>query len=393
MDDLSFGAGKMTRADFLRGLGIGALTLGSGRRLFGAEDGPRVKAPFEEWTDKETGRRVRRIAPPSLPHAYVAYHHVRAFTADGRWMCFTGKSDLGMDIYAFDLRTETISRLTHTGQGGLAGVVARRNEALVLSADAYHLLSVPDGKLRRLTDRPAGDGGNTDTTADGRYVVAGYMETTEEARKLRGQPGWVAKLARLNLKYTFFTIDLETGERKDFYWNRTFPDHLQCSPTDPTLFNYIRYSAAERDGGGIWLMRSDGVITESQCAVEGGHHHIWSPDGKYVYYDFGDGPPWAYWRWHCLTRKTEQVLPPEEWNFHFCVSPDGQSLVGDGNWSDGYINLYHLQGGGKYRKERLCKRVTSKLRTEDQARFAPDGKSVFFNGIVDGARAIFQVLL
>jgi hypothetical protein len=85
------------------------------------------------------------------------------------------------------------------------------------------------------------------------------------------------------------------------------------------------------------------------------------------------------------------VLPPQEWNFHFCVSPDGRSLVGDGNWSDGYINLYHLQGDGRYRKERLCKRVTSKLRTEDMARFAPDGKSVFFNGIVDGARAIFQV--
>jgi len=261
-----------------------------------------------------------------------------------------------------------------------------------LSADAYHLLSVPDGKLRRLTDRVVGDGGNTDTTADGRYVVAGYMETTEEARKLRGQPGWVAKLARLNLKYTFFTIDLETGERKDFYWNRTFPDHLQCSPTDPTLFNYIRYSAAERDGGGIWLMRTDGLITGSECAVEGGHHHIWSPDGNYVYYDFGDGrAPWAYWRWHRRIRKTEQVLPPQEWNFHFCVAPDGRSLVGDGNWSDGYINLYHVQGNGRYRKERLCKRVTSKLRTEDMARFAPDGKSVFFNGIVDGARAIFQV--
>lgn len=374
-----------SRRAFLKSTSLIVAGLGLRRNVLGAA------SALKEWRDEETGRRVRRITPTSMTHAYVAYHHVRVFTADGRWMCFTGSSDAGTDIYAFDLRTETISRLTHTGQAGLAGVVARRNEAIVLTPDAYHLLSVPEGKLQRLTDRPAGDGGNTDTTADGRYVVAGYMETTEESRKLRGQPGWVAKLARLNLKYTFFTIDLETGERKDFYWNRTFPDHLQCSPTDPTLFSYIRYSAAERDGGGIWLMRTDGLITGSECAVEGGHHHIWSPDGNYIYYDFGDGPPWVYWRWHRRTRKAEQVLPPQEWNFHFCVSPDGHSLVGDGNWSDGYINLYHLEGRGKYHKERLCKRVTSKLRTEDMARFAPDGRSVFFNGIADGARAIFQV--
>jgi len=147
----------------------------------------------------------------------------------------------------------------------------------------------------------------------------------------------------------------------------------------------------QRTGNSIHVMRSDG--SDRQRVAEGGGHHIWSPDGEFIFYndEWLNPAPWSYWRWARRTGFREEVLPAGEWNFHFCSTPGGRELVGDGMWNDGFINHYRLPGKGKWSKTRLCKRITDNLRTEDHARFAPDYKSVFFNGNVNGISAIFQV--
>ncbi len=147
----------------------------------------------------------------------------------------------------------------------------------------------------------------------------------------------------------------------------------------------------QRAGNSIHVMRTDG--SDRRRVAEGGGHHFWSPDGDFIFHndEWSHPAPWSHWRWDRRAGTREEVLPASEWNFHFCSKPGGRELVGDGMWSDGFINHYRLAGKGKWRKTRLCKRITDNLRTEDQARFAPDYQSVFFNGNVKGISAIFQV--
>ncbi len=381
---------NISRRSFLGGLMVVALNCSRGA------DGGRKFTEAGEWRDCETGRRVRRVTPPSLPAAGL-YHHMRAFTTDGRWMLFSARTKSGMNVHALDLRDGAIHCLTRDGRARLICAVPGRSEALVIAEGAYQLLNIPDGSLRRVAEVPPDQTFATapDVTADGKQLVATRIEMTDEARKIsRSEKLWVSRVWRLHLKNILFTLDLQTGERKEFCQLNDWVDHLQCSPTDPTLFNYVDQGGAILDSGNsVRVMRTDG--TGRETVAVGGGHHIWSPDGHHIYYndEAGHAAPWEYWRWDRRTGRREHLLPREEWNYHFCGSLDGRLLVGDGTAANPYINLYHLEGGGNFWKERLCHRIATNMRSENQARFAPDGKSVFFNGDVEGIPAIFRVLI
>lgn len=394
----------LSRRAFLSAVGLvmacpmQAALAGSGSQETGGDKkGTMVTARHnqpDEWQDPETGRHVRCVAP-SL-RASGLYHHQRAFTSDGRWMLFRVMEKSATNIHILDLHSGATRRLTDDGRTQLYVTVPGKPEALVKIDGAYHLLSVPDGHRRRVAELPPDQTFATapDITCDGRFIVGACIEMTDEARKIdRSDRLWVLKVWRLHLKNRLFAINLETGAHQEFYHLWTWVDHLQCSPTDPTLFTYVDQGLMQRTGNGIHVLRTDG--TGRERVAEGGGHHIWSADGDAIFYndEFDHAAPWEYWRWDRRTGQRGRVLPREEWNYHFSPSPDGRSLVGDGTADNPYVNLYALGEGGGYRKERLCRRVTTNPRSEDQARFAPDGKSVFFNGDRDGVPHIFQVTL
>lgn len=393
-----------SRRGFLRTAAGAAFLAGSGGAVFAqtsrpVEAGPPVgpldlKGGTERWTDEETKRTVRRITPPAL-NAVGLYHHQRAFTSDGRWMVFRARGPAGFDVYCYDLRKDRFHRLTEGGRGQLAGTVPGRNEALVTHSGAYYLVAIPDGILRKVADVPGDITFATapDLTCDGRFMIGVHIEITDKERAQidRSDRYWVIKLWKMHLKNRLFTLDLHSGRINEFYWLNSWVDHLQCSPVDPTLFTYVDQGVMQRTGNSVHVMRTDG--SGRQRVAEGGGHHIWSPDGDFIFHndEWLNSAPWSHWRWDSRTGTREEVLPCSEWNFHFCSKPGGRELVGDGMWSDGFINHYRLLEKDKWSKTRLCKRVTKELRTEDQARFAPDYRSVFFNGNVEGISAIFQV--
>lgn len=393
-----------SRRSLLHGAALSSLTAGAGgvilaRRADPAPASPSVgpldlKAGAEHWTDQETSRTVRRITPPALDAAGL-YHHQRALTSDGRWMVFRVRGPAGFDVYCYDLKRENFHRLTEGGRNQLAGTVPGRNEALIVHNKAYYLVAIPDGTLRKVADAPGDITFATapDLTSDGRFMVGVHIEMTDKelAQIDRSDRYWVIKLWKMHLKNRLFTVDLQSGQVREFYWLNSWVDHLQCSPVDPTLFTYVDQGVMQRTGNSVHVMRTDG--SDRQRVAEGGAHHFWSPDGDFIFHndEWSHPAPWSHWRWDRRTGSREQVLPASEWNFHFCSKPGGRDLVGDGMWSDGFINHYRLLGKGEWSKTRLCKRVTSHPRTEDQARFAPDYQSVFFNGHVEGVSAIFQV--
>lgn len=375
-------------------------------------------APYREWRDPETKLRIRRITSPSLCSIGL-YHHQRAFTADGRWMLFFGCAQEKPGIYALNLESNAVTRLTreamqvqvsqlrelegnkeaitqqtNSSRDRLLGAVIGTSQALLVTRGTYQLLDVPGGERHEIGPAPPDQTftSTPDVTADASHLVGTYIEMTDAARQIqRSDRLWVIRLWKEHLKNTLFTINLKTGERKDFFYVNSWVDHLQCSPTDPALFSYVDQGVMQRTGNGIHVMRTDGG--GRRMVAEGGAHHIWSPDGRYIYYndEYDRRPPWEYFRWDCHSGERQRVLPREEWNFHFCASPDNRYLVGDGNWDDPYINLYRLEPGGGFQKTRLCRRITGNLRTENQARFSPDGRHVYFNGDENGIKAIFEV--
>lgn len=370
-------------------LAAGGLTILGGRSTSAAQEG------IQSWVDAETGHTVRRITPPSLEGTGL-YHHQRVFTHDGRWMLFRGRPQGGeWNVYAFDLVDETTHLLTQDGLGGrLISIVPGRNEAVISRDKAYYVLSVPDGTLRKVADIPGDVEFATapDVTSDGRQLIGVNIEIPDDVRATidRSDRLWVIKLWKQHLRNTIFSVDLESGEVRERYWMHSWIDHLQCSPSDPELLTYVDQGVMQRTGNGIHVITIDGGNRKTYM---GGGHHIWTPDGKYIVHnhEFDEPAPWGYWRWDPFSDERRPLLPKEEWNFHFCANPGCTELVGDGMWSDGYINHYRFDEELNWTKTRLCKRMTDNLRTEDQARFAPDYRSAFFNGKVDGQQAIFQV--
>jgi oligogalacturonide lyase len=215
-----------------------------------------------------------------------------------------------------------------------------------------------------------------------------------------------------------FTIDTRTGELKVLHRATDWLNHLEFSPTDPSLLMFCHEGPWHKVDR-IWTIRTDGSrltkIHTRTMAMEIFGHEFWSHDGSTIWYDLQTPRGEVFWLAGYNVNTGERTwyhLDRNEWSIHFNVTHDAKLFCGDGgdpgqvaHAKDGqWIYLFRAEPvanrgmedksfvkPGVFRAERLVNMAKHNYRLEPNVSFSPDEKWVVFRSNMLGPSYAFAV--
>jgi oligogalacturonide lyase len=382
--------------------------------------------PPKSWIDPDTGHRVIRLTDE--PGSASLYFNQNGYTADGKKMVYTTPQG----ISALDLKTAEAKAVV---KGPLRVIVTgRKTQNVYYTKDgAVWSTDVDSGASREIAKLPA-RGTVTTVNADETLLAGTYTEVEPTATQAynpgapaapqgliqpanKGQMMEQRLAARIPM--ALFTIDTRSGAIKVIHRATDWLNHLEFSPTDPTLLMFCHEGPWHKVDR-IWTIRTDGShitkIHTRTMEMEIFGHEFWSHDGKTIWYDLQTPRGEVFWlagynvetgerRWYHLDR--------DEWSIHFNVTRDAKLFCGDGgdagqvaHAKDGkWIYLFRAeptvnrQGltdknfvkAGVLRAERLVNMSKHDYRLEPNVSFSPDEKWVIFRSNMLGETYAFAV--
>jgi oligogalacturonide lyase len=399
-----------------------------------------AKEPPASWVDPDTGHRIVRLTRE--PGSASFYFTDNGYTPDGRQLVYTTPAGISVLVLA------TLQSRQIVPGPARAIVVGRKNPVIYYSKATndplYSTLwftNVDTGETRKLADLPR-RGSVTTINADETLAAGTYIEgdasaggnfdglAPKQTPSLDQPPNKVQMMAtRLaaRLPVTMFTVDLRTGAAKTLLQSTDWLNHLQFSPTDPTLLMYC-HEGVKVQVDRIWTIRTDGsnntLVHKRSIQMEGVGHEWWSRDGTAIWYDInigrqthtdGDKDYPTYTRalvgfvggYNVGTgERIWYHYQPEEWSIHFNSSPDGTLFCGDGGRSPGshWVYLFRpervqdekmlgddLTRLGAFHPERLVNMSKHNYKLEPNVTFTPDAKWVIFRSNMFGPTYVFAV--
>jgi oligogalacturonide lyase len=234
-----------------------------------------------------------------------------------------------------------------------------------------------------------------------------------------------------------FSVSTKTGEVKTFHPSTNWLNHVQCSPTDPSLVLFC-HEGEWHELDRVWTIRvgSDEarLMHRRTMPYEIAGHEFFSHDGQWVWYDLQTPRSDKFWLAGVNVENGKRVRYPlqrSEWSVHYNVSWDGKLFAGDGGGPDSVANRTPLpekrplnppgngqwiylfrpradksaradksetgKAGedrfeeGKFDVEKLVDLSRHNYRLEPNLRFTPDGKWIVFRSNMHGASQVYAV--
>ena len=392
--------------------------------------------PPTSWVDSDTGHRVIRLTHED--NSASLYFNENGYTPDGRQMIYTTPNGISViDLVTFKTRSVVEGRVRTIVVGHKTPTVyyikpispERPREG------ALYCTNIDTGETRKLADLPHRGGIATinadETLAAGTYIEGetglDYNERRSEDQATaqghsleqplkKGQ--MMEQRLAAHLPLVLYTIDLRTGKITTLLHSTDWVNHLEFSPTDPTLLMYCHEGPWHKVDR-IWTIRTDGsqntLVHKRTMGREIAGHEFWSHDGKAIWYDLQTPRGEVFWVGGLNLETGERTwynLQRNEWSIHFNVSPDGKLFCGDGGDSgqvakapDGrWIYLFRpelindsdtlgdkLVHPGVFRAERLVNMSKHNYKLEPNVSFSPDQKYVIFRSNMFGPTYVFAV--
>lgn len=389
-----------------------------------------------EWIDPDTGHRVVRLSKE--PGTASLYFHQNSYSPDGKKLVVTTPEG----IATIDLTTR---KITPVAKGNVRIMVTGRKSGNVYytrpdekdsNARWVYATHLDTLKTRKIAKIPRGNltAVNADETlllgswVDGEEIQVGEAPkgpqvgpdgkpiTYHQARGLR-----IRQVFEQRLERTIFTVDIAAGEIRNVHTARDWLNHLQFSPTDPTLIMFC-HEGPWHEVDRIWTIRTDGSgltkIHERTMHMEIAGHEFFSPDGKTIWYDLQTPRSEVFWvagynletqqrTWYNLTR--------DQWSIHFNINADGSLFAGDGgdevqvaeakdgkwiylfrpklaeNRATGPVSKLNLIHAGHFEAEKLVNMKSHDYRLEPNVTFTPDQKWVVFRSNMHGPTHVYAV--
>ena len=376
-----------------------------------------------EWVDPDTGHRIVRLSDE--PGSSSFYFHQYAYTEGGDKLIFSTRG--GLSTYNF--KTKTIEQIV---EGRTAGVIVGRKSRKVFyeKGDSIYETDVDTKATREIVKNAKLRSGsglaiNADETMLGGSMIVGELPAefrpqapapaptptpTSPTGVTLGHDSYPEKgdmmERRLAAKIpmTLWTVNIKSGEVKTFHPATDWLNHVQFSPTDPTLMMFCHEGPWHKVDR-IWTIRTDGSdlkkIHTRTMDMEIAGHEFFGQDGKHIYYDLQTPKSQVFWlaEYDIKTaRMTKYSLTKHEWSVHFGVSPDGKSFLGDGGGPNSvargdngqWIYLFHPRDS-KFESEKLVNLAKHDYSLEPNATFTPDGKWIVFRSNMLGPIEIYAV--
>ena len=376
-----------------------------------------------EYVDQDTGHRVVRLSEDAGSQSF--YFHQNGYTAKGDKLVFS--TPKGLSTYNF--QTKKIEQIVD-GRAGAVIVGPRTRKVFYFKGDAVYETDVDTKATREIVkDRRIRTGSglalNADETMLGGSMVVGEVPTefgpqpprpaaTPNPNAPVGQvpsrdsyPGKGEMMERrlaAKIPMSLYTINVKSGEIKTFHPATDWLNHVQFSPTDPTLMMFCHEGPWHKVDR-IWTIRTDGSelkkIHTRTMDMEIAGHEYFSPDGRYIIYDLQTPKYEVFWlaQYEIKTGKlTKHSLQKREWSVHYNMSPDGKVFSGDGGGPNSvargdngqWMYLFRPENG-KLKSEKLVNLAKHDYSLEPNGTFTPDGKWIVFRSNMFGPTHVFAV--
>ena len=381
-----------------------------------------------EWVDADTGHRIVRISEEAGSQSF--YFHQNGYTASGDKLVFS--TPQGLSTYNF--KTKQIEQIVDGRTGGV--IVGRKSRNIYYwKGESIFETNIDTKATREVvknTKLRTGSGLalNADETLLGGSMVVG--DVPAEFRPGGGPPAapsatptpipgapagqvpardnypgkgdMMERRLAAKVPMSLYTVNIKTGEVKQFHAATDWLNHVQFSPTDPTLMMFCHEGPWHKVDR-IWTIRTDGSelkkIHTRTMDMEIAGHEFFSQDGKQILYDLQTPKSQVFWlaSYDIHSGKlTKYGLTKREWSVHFGISPDGKSFLGDGGGPNSvakgdngqWLYLFHPKDG-KFESEKLVNLAKHDYSLEPNATFTPDGKWIVFRSNMLGPTQVYAV--
>jgi oligogalacturonide lyase len=395
-----------------------------------------------EWIDPDTGHRVVQLSRE--PNSESLYFNLNPFTPDGKKMVVTSPSGVSLiDLQTHDVEKIVDGRLHIIMVGHKTGRIYYTALKVENGATNRWVCSIdPNTKVVREILKLS-RGQNIDTVNADETLLAGTityrndwatnaffdggpnrLNNPASANERRGTKGIMME-ERLAKHYPMelFFYNIATGKTKTCNRCTDWLNHLQFSPTDPSLLMFCHEGPWHKVDR-IWTIRTDGsgltLIHHRTMIMEIAGHEFFSADGKTIWYDLQTPRGEDFWvAGYNVTNhaRTWYHLQRNEWSVHFNISPDNQLFSGDGGddrmvahapdgkWlylfhpalitdrSDGNTETKGLIQTGVFESEKLVNMSKHDYALEPNAMFSPDMKWLIFRSNMSGVNQAYAVEL
>ena len=409
----------------------------TGLLLFAFTSVAQQSDPPREWIDPDTGHRVVRLSDE--PGSASLYFHQNPYTPDGQKLLITTPTGLA----TINLKTRAIEKVVEgrvgviivghkTGQVYYTRTVTNNN----IRSTTVYATDMNTKATREIAKLPLGTSVST-VNAD-ETLLAGIIDEKTVAAIKAGQPPAPPPAARGDAypgkgqmmedrlaekrPLQLITISTKSGEVKTLLRGTDWYNHIQFSPTDPTLLMYCHEGPWHKVDR-TWTIRTDGSqltqIHRRTMLMEIEGHEWFNADGKWIWYDLQTPRSEVFWVAGYNVDSHERIwyhLERKEWSVHFNVSPDGKLFAGDGGGPNSvaapdngqWIYLFkpemvrdrtdgQLRGAkeliqpGVFRAEKLVNLSKHNYNLEPNVTFSPDMKWIVFRSNMFGPTHVFAV--
>jgi oligogalacturonide lyase len=365
---------------------------------------PDAKAPPREWVEPATGHRVIRLSDDDGASSF--YFHQNGFTATGDKLVVSTRRGLA----AIDRKTRKTTPLV---EGRAVGTIVGKKTRQVFyildgAVRATHLDTGATRVVAKLPPEIRGGSGLA-INADETLLGGSYVERGKQAAPNPGQPpggrgaGLEARWAA-HLPMRLYTVRIADGEIKTFHPSTEWLNHVQFSPSDPTLMMFCHEGPWHKVDR-IWTIRTDGTslrkIHTRTADMEIAGHEFFSTDGKTVWYDLQTPKGKEFWLAGVVLASREATryrVEREQWSVHFNASPDGRLFAGDGGGprsvaapGNGQWIYLFTPKEGKLQGEKLVDLSRHDYRLEPNVAFTPDGQWIVFRSNMHGPTHVYAV--
>lgn len=360
-----------------------------------------LKGPTD-WVDPQTNHRIIQIS--SIPGSMSLYFHQNAYTPQGDKVIIYIPGGLA----SIDLKTRAeeliVPGFSYSSASSTGVEMGRKTRTLYYQLDhatstELYATNVDTKATHRIAILPARSemgGVNADET-----LIVGKTPVS-------GHPG----------QLEFFTANIQTGEVKAFLPGPDFINHIQPSPTDPSLILFAHEGRWE-DVDRIWTVRTDGsrlrLLHKRSMPLEVAGHEFMSHDGQSIWFDLQTPKAEVFWLAgiDLLTgRETRYSISRETWSVHYNLSWNGRYFAGDGGGplsvanrlaqrsisdrgvkkNGQWIYLYRpTTGTTTLETEKLVDLSKQDYSLEPNVTFTPDGKWIIFRSNMSGESQVYMV--
>ncbi len=246
-------------------------------RLVPVARGPAPPAtPPREWTDPATGYRVVRLSEEA--GSASLYFHQNAYTAAGDKMVIAVPDGLA----TVNLKTREVEPVV---SGRVTNVVVgpKSRQVFYLKEDAVYATHLDTRATRMIVRNPLLRSGSGLAVNATETLLAGSL--VEEGAPPAPSGGGLEARWAARLPMALYTIEIASGVLRPVYRSTDWLNHVQFSPTDPTLLMFCHEGPWHKLDR-IWTIRTDGTgLTKRharQMEMEIAGHEFFSADGRTI---------------------------------------------------------------------------------------------------------------